>query len=69
MVAKDWIKKYRNYIFVVVTILLGCITYWNYLIGHFSAEAYSVAMGYKNYGISAHLVDGRLFFLFVIFVS
>ena len=61
MITKEWIKKYKDYILVLGTILLGCIIYWNYIIGHFSAEAYSVALGFKNYGINAHLVDGRLF--------
>lgn len=61
MLTREWIKKYKDYILVLATILLGCIIYWNYIIGHFSAEAYSVALSFKNYGINAHLVDGRLF--------
>lgn len=61
MILKDGIKKYRNYILVISTIIISCAIYWNYLIGHFATETYSVALGYQNYGVGAHLVDGRFF--------
>ena len=64
---KDWVIKYRNYILFIITIIISCILYWNYLIGHFAAETYAISLGYKNYAINAYLADGRFFsFLFII---
>jgi hypothetical protein len=64
---KEWIIKYRNHILIVTTIIISCIIYWNYLIGHFANETYGVALNYQNYAIKAYLVDGRFFsFLFLI---
>lgn len=61
MSFKSLIKKYKNLLLIIITIILNCIIYWNYLKGHFSTESYGVALGYKSYGINVHLVDGRLF--------
>lgn len=67
---KDWVIKYRNYILFIVTIFVSCILYWEYLIGHFAAETYGIALDYKNYAINAYLVDGRFFsYLFIMLAN
>lgn len=57
----EWFKKYRNHILVIVTIVISCIIYWNYLIGHFAAETYTIASDYKGAAINTYLADGRVF--------
>ena len=42
MRSKIEANEYKDYILVLGTILLGCIIYWNYIIGHFSAEKLQV---------------------------
>lgn len=61
MTIKEWVLKYRNYILFSVTMIISCILYWNYLIGHFAAETYGIASNYRNYAIQVYLVDGRIF--------
>lgn len=70
MALKNWMIKYRNHIMFAIAILISCILYWNYLIGHFAAESYGLALNYQNYAINAYLADGRFFsFLFIMLAN
>lgn len=57
----EWLKKYKNHIIQLITIVISCIMYWNYLIGHFAAETYGIAANYKSAAINTYLSDGRVF--------
>lgn len=57
----EWLKKYRNHILVIATVVISCMIYWNYLIGHFAAETYAISSNYRNAAINTYLADGRLF--------
>lgn len=61
MTLKKWVVDYKNHILFIISLLISFGIYWNYLMGHFAAESYAVSLGYQNYAIHAHLVDGRLF--------
>ena len=58
---KAFTIKNKDAILIIATIIISCIIYYNYLIGHFAAETYAVAQDYKYYAINAYLADGRIF--------
>ena len=59
--TKKIICKYKNVLMILATIISTCIIYFNYLIGHFSAETYALAHGYESYAINVYIADGRIF--------